>query len=293
MKTRFLSARFLAMLPAVLGMLCQVNASADSSVWRVSKGESYLYLGGTVHILTPEDFPLPAEFETAYAQSARLVFETDMQQLESMETQRGLLSQMTYQPGESLENKLTGETLRQLEDFLADRGVPLAKVLPLRAGWLSITLTLMELDRLGLVGEGVDQHFQKRGIADLKSVGELEAVSEQLAYLTQMGEGSENEMILETLLELQSIDEMMHDMKSAWRLGDLKRLGEVGLKDLLRYPAVYQSLLVNRNNRWLPKIEALLENAEVEFVLVGALHLVGDDGLLALLSEHGFVVEQI
>jgi uncharacterized protein YbaP (TraB family) len=59
------------------------------------------------------------------------------------------------------------------------------------------------------------------------------------------------------------------------------------------YPRIYQSLLVERNNNWMPRIKKLLQHPEPKLILVGALHLAGPDGLLAILAGNGYQLEQL
>jgi uncharacterized protein YbaP (TraB family) len=82
-------------------------------------------------------------------------------------------------------------------------------------------------------------------------------------------------------------------MGNAWRAGDTENLFISGIKPMMEdYPKVYRSLLVERNNNWLPKIERLIQQPEEKFILVGALHLIGQDGLLQQLKNRGYQVQQ-
>ena len=83
-------------------------------------------------------------------------------------------------------------------------------------------------------------------------------------------------------------------LKAAWRKGDNRELIKVALAPWLAdFPELYQSLLVKRNTAWLPQLEAMLASPEVEYVLVGALHLVGKDGVINMLESRGYQVEQL
>ena len=74
---------------------------------------------------------------------------------------------------------------------------------------------------------------------------------------------------------------------AAWRGGDLRALEKEFLKERAKSPELYDALLGVRNRQWLPKIEALLKEDRDYLVVVGALHFVGRDGLLALLKSNG------
>jgi uncharacterized protein YbaP (TraB family) len=158
---------------------------------------------------------------------------------------------------------------------------------------LAITLTVIEMQRLGLLGSGVDEFFLLRTINDQKEVGQLETADEQLNFLAALGEGQENEAISSSLRDIQTLPALMQATKDAWRRGDNQKLYEVSLAPIQnQFPGAYQALMVKRNNAWIPKIEAMLATNDVELVLVGALHLVGDDGLLALLAARGYEIQQ-
>jgi uncharacterized protein YbaP (TraB family) len=159
---------------------------------------------------------------------------------------------------------------------------------------LSVVLTVLELQRLGLAGQGVDEFFSDKSKQDNKPQLALETIDDQFRALSALGLGRESFAIRHAISEAEKITELMQDIKSAWRTGDNKALVNASLTPWLeRFPELYQSLLVKRNNRWLPQLETLLKTTDIEYVLVGALHLVGDDGLLSLLRQKGYRVEQV
>lgn len=270
------------------------SAFAASPVWKVSKGDARFYIGGTVHVLSKSDYPLPAGFDVAYKQAAQLVFETDMQKMAAPETRQLMLQQVVYTDGRNLKQVLKQQTFQELEAFLADKKVAVAGVVGLKPGMLAVTLTMLELQRLGMGEAGVDSFYQARALNDHKRLGQLEAVEEQIGFLASLGEGYENELIGYTLRDIKGLPRIMPLIKAAWRQGDLQKLEELALVPLKQeFPPIYQTLIVKRNKAWLPRIEAMLKNADVEFVLVGALHLVGEDGLLAQLAARGYQIQKL
>lgn len=279
----------------VCWLLFSVNSVlAGAPVWKVARGDHHLFLGGTVHVLAPSDYPLPTSFEQAYRQSTMLIFETDMQKMQSPEFQKRLLSETMYADGRSLKTVLKPPTYQRLEKHLASRGVPMAPVENFKPGMVLMTLTAIELQRLGLTATGVDQHFYQRAINDQKDLGELETPEEQLSFIATMGDGREDVFILYTLRDIAKLPELLQAIKEAWRDGDNTRLQNVSLVPFRKeFPVIYDNLIVKRNASWMPKIETLLETEVVEMVLVGAMHLVGDDGLLSQLRAKGCRVEMI
>ncbi len=269
------------------------SVQADTPVWKVVKGDRHLYLGGTIHLLSKSDYPLPAVFETAYNQSSKLVFETDTRRLQTPEFQAALMRKVIYSDGRNLKMVLRATTFQKLENHLKSRGIPVDNFMKFKPGMVALTITIIELQRLGLVGTGVDEFFNLRALNDQKAVGQLETVEDQLELISRLGDGQENEIIAHTLQETEKLPEMMQTMKTAWRQGDNTALENIILTPFKKdFPGVYHRVVVKRNNAWLPKIENLLKTKDVEFVLVGALHLIGEDGILAKLKDRGYTIRE-
>ena len=147
---------------------------------------------------------------------------------------------------------------------------------------------------MGFTPQGVDAHFNTRAINDGKAVNALETIQEQIGFLAAMGEGNESEFILVSLEDLEETGTVMEQMINAWRSGDAEQLAALFVDDMREQaPDIYESLLNGRNQNWLPVVETMFDDADTEFVLVGAAHLVGADGLVSLLLDLGYEVRQL
>ena len=268
--------------------LCNPVLSA-SPVWKVSREDgNTVFIGGTIHILTQSDYPLPKAFETAYAESDQIIFEVDISQTQTPAFQQKIVQVMRYPDGTTLQNFLKPEVQKLLEDYCSSRNIPLAQLSGFRPGMLAVTLMAVELQRMGLVGTGVDQYFSLRAINEGKTLDFLETIDQQISFLANMGVGYENELIEYTLKDLENISSVVSDLKGAWRSGNMDMLEELGIEPMKQTtPEIHRALISERNNNWVPAIEALFDSAQKELVLVGALHLAGDEGLLKLLGEQG------
>jgi uncharacterized protein YbaP (TraB family) len=266
---------------------------AESSVWTVEKDGNTIFLGGTIHLLTESDYPLPQAYEKAYAGSVEVVLETDMQKLQSPEFQATMMRELRYSDGRNLQQVVNKNTYRALELFFSTRGIPMVNIVGFKPGMVAIMVTMVELQRLGLAGIGVDTYYSTKSINDQKKLGQLETVETQVAFIANMGAGQEDEMLMYTLADIERLPTLMQSMKDAWRRGDMTKLKEIGITPFENeFPGVHKALLVDRNNAWMPQIEAMLKTSAVEFVLVGALHLAGDNGLLSQLAARGYKVRQ-
>ena len=254
-----------------------------------------MYLGGTIHVLSQADYPLPGAFKEAFGESAKIIFETDMAAITSPEAQAKMRAVIMFQDQRKLHDVLSKSVYKQLEDFLAVRQIPIANFSHFTPAGISLTLTFVELQRLGLTNTaGVDAYYSMRAKDEGKSIGMLESVDEQIAFIASMNNADPDEMISSSLRDLEDLDSTWKDILSAWRSGNTKALGELTIAPMRdEFPEFYQLFLVKRNNAWIEKIKPMLNNQEIEFLLVGYAHMVGEDGLLAQLKEAGYTVDQM
>ncbi|HHI92113.1 MAG TPA: TraB/GumN family protein [Gammaproteobacteria bacterium] len=277
----------------ILMVLYAAPGFAETSLWRISKGANELFMGGTIHVLSKTDYPLPAAFDAAYKKSAKLVFETDIDASQAPTFAQAMLQRMMLPDDRTLKDTLRPDVYAQLEKFGTTRGIPMVMLEKMRPAMAVITLTFMELQRLGMAGEGVDNYYYQRAKTDKKTLGHLESNEQQLDFMTNMGKGRENDFVLYSLKDLQDIADIMQSLKRAWRNGNSAEMEALSLVSMRQdFPQIYQQLLVERNQRWLPRIESMLNDPGTEMVLVGALHLVGEDGVLHALRKKGYRIEQ-
>jgi uncharacterized protein len=273
---------------------CHTACLAESSVWVVQFKDQVVYLGGTIHVLRPQDYPLPVEFDAAYANSEAIVFETDIGRLEDPETQEVMRNILRYDDGRTLSRVLSPEAYSALEQQSQAMGVSLSRFEPFRPIMVLLGLLAVELERVGVSAQGVDEHFHAKALTDGKSIGILETVESQMKVLAAMGEGQESSFVTHGVEELTETQGMLGDAITAWRVGNEKRLADALLERTKRdYPGLYRSLIVQRNGDWLPKVKGLFTKRGREFVLVGVAHLVGEDGLLRQLEHGGYQVRQL
>ena len=267
-------------------------AMADSSVWKAEKDGKHIYLGGTIHLLSKDDYPLPKEYEQAYKKSEVIFFEVDIKKMKDPEIAQSLMPMLMAKEGETLDKVLKPETIKALEEFVKDRALPMSMLNQFNPSGAYLILTTMELQSMGMTDAGVDELYDTKAREDKKALGQMETIEEQMSFFSKIGEGNPDQLIMYTLRDLADMSKMMKDMKEAWRSGDRAKYRELLLEPFVKdYPKAYEALLVERNNNWMPKIEALFDTPEIELVLVGALHMIGKDGLLQQLEKKGYTVK--
>jgi uncharacterized protein YbaP (TraB family) len=287
---KFTKFKSLALITLATFMTCQ-TAIADSSVWKVEKDGKHLYLGGTIHVLSKEDYPFPKEFDQAYKKSEVIYFETDIKKMTDPEVANALMSKLMAKEGEKITESLKPETIEALEAFLEKRNIPLAMMDQFNISGVYLVLFSMELANMGMTNAGVDEHYDTKARKDNKTLGKMETIEQQMSFFSKIGLGNEDQLIMYTLRDLEEMPKLMAQMKQTWRSGDRAKYRELMLDPFIKdYPQTYKALLVERNNNWMPKIEALFDTPEIELVLVGALHMIGKDGLLQQLEGKGYTV---
>ncbi|HAD10076.1 MAG TPA: TraB/GumN family protein [Porticoccaceae bacterium] len=272
------------------------NLYAESAVWKISKDDQYFYLGGTVHLLSPSDHPLPAEFTQAYQDADSIIFETDLVESKSPAFQARFFQAMTYSDGRTLETVLNPETYKRLGDFLAARNIPLENLALFQPWGAALLITVMEYQRLGMLPEyGVEEYFSKLATRDKRQILALESADEQLSFLQSMADVEPNTSMDYTLQDLEQLPEFIDFLKTSWRTGDVEAFSShtyiVKMKS--EFPELYQALVTRRNNAWMKQLATLNNNDTTEFVLVGTMHLNGEEGLLSQLRSLGFAVAQL
>ncbi|KAB0670304.1 TraB/GumN family protein [Oryzomonas sagensis] len=278
----------------MLVLFACTGAGAESSVWKARKGGSVLYLGGTCHVLREQDFPLPAEFDRAYLAAQVVVFETDLGKLQAPATQQRFLAKAMYGDGSTVDKHLSPKAYAALSAFSEANGIPLSTFGRFKPSMIVTTLTLMELLKMGVTQQGVDNVYYARAIADKKAVDGLETADQQIDYVVSMADGNEDDFVDYSIADMKNIREQFGLLVGAWRTGDAGTLDELMSGEFkARQPQLYKRLIVERNKNWLPVIEGYQKLRQTRFVLVGVAHLVGPDGIIEALRQKGYTVEKL
>jgi len=275
------------LLPLLLWLLLPLNAFADPAFYRISKGNEQHWLLGSIHAGKPSLYPLPDPVERAWQQSRALVMEVDMTHISQAQWQEmGAITRLV--DGKTLKDHLPMDLYRRTLIAAGQNGLTEAMLAPLRPWFAAITLTQAALERTGYRGEfGVDQHFAKRANDGGKPIVGLETLLEQLGYLASVGD-NQTLMLESTLDELPDIQQGFDAVMTAWQNGDEATLINL-LREEMAPPKLQawleQTLLAERNRNWVKKWPGLPNES---FIVVGALHLYGEQGLLALLEQQGW-----
>jgi len=277
-----------------LGLLGCLTAHAASPVWAIRGAHNTVYLAGSVHLLPAQDAALPPAFDRAYADSDKLVMELDLGQLDPLQAAGWMMEHGALPAGSTLRGVLGEPRYTRVSAAAADLGLSM-EILDGQSPWVvGIELADLEYLHLGFdPQQGVEEQFVHRAQSDGKPTAGLETLSEELASLEALSREDQLRLLDQTLSELKEAPGEMQEVLGAWRRGDAARLASLLAREYRAFPALYRPLVTGRNQRWLPQIEQLLHGERNCLVVVGALHLVGEGGLLELLRRDGFAPVQL
>jgi uncharacterized protein YbaP (TraB family) len=290
-----LSRRLLSIFAVTCALLATAHAAqAKSFAWKVSGKGGAIYLMGSIHVMSENFYPLNPALEAAYRDSDLLVEEVDLAEMLDPSAQLAILSRGMLPSNQSLDKVLSPATLALVQKATADLGGAAGPLMRFKPWMLAISLQGMELMKAGFdPALGLDQHFYNQAKAAGKGVQGLETVDFQISQFDGMTMEQQDRMLAQTLKELATETATVGALGDAWKSGDVPALEKIALEDIKSDPVMYQRLLVQRNKNWMPKIEALFARRGRALVVVGAAHLIGPDGLLAMLKAKGYTVEQL
>jgi uncharacterized protein YbaP (TraB family) len=272
----------------------QPLAAPRNLLWKVSSRQGAVYLAGSMHLLAKDSYPLSPALDAAFAASTLLVQEVDFDELLAPTSQMQMLTRGMLPPDQSLDTLLTKETLALVEQRLAAAGLPPGPLKLFKPWMLALTLAAQEWQKAGFDADlGLDKYFFDRARSIGKPVQALETLEFQISQFDAMTPDEQERLLASTVKELDTQIPALNELATAWKAGETATLERLLLRDLRGEPRLYAALVVSRNQTWLPKIEALFSRGSPAFVVVGAAHLLGPDGLVEQLRARGYSVEQM
>lgn len=280
------------------GSLLAGAASAQTGkkhfLWKVEgpKG-GVVYLLGSMHVLTPDFYPLAPEIEQAFTASTTLVEEVDIDEMSDPVQMMSALAKAMLTDGRTLEQLIAPATFAEVKRRAEKAGLPMIALQRMKPWLAAITLMAPTLQAAGFRPElGIDRHFFDRAKKGGMKRQALETLSYQLDRFDQMPMKVQEELLKTTLADLDVQSANITTLAKAWAAGDTKGLEVLMLGAFLESPEIYERLLVERNRNWIPTVDTCLEQHSNCFIVVGAAHLVGPHGIPTLLQKKGYTVTQ-
>jgi uncharacterized protein YbaP (TraB family) len=284
----------IAILAFVLATSPLAGQAGKSFMWKVEgDGGSVAFLLGSLHVLTPEWYPLNATINQAFTGSKVLVEEIDIDEASDPALMMSALMKAMLADGKTLDQVIAPDLYAEVKRRAEQSGLPMMAIQRMKPWLVAITLMAPTLQAAGFKPElGVDRHFYDRAVSSGMTRRALETLAYQLDRFDQMSPELQEDLLKSTMEDLDQQVGSVKEMAEAWGSGNVAAMEKMTLKALKESPELYARLLVERNNNWMPQVEACVKERAGCFIVVGAAHLVGPDGLPEQLAKKGYKVTQ-
>ena len=267
-----------------------------SFIWKISSEVNSIYILGSIHVANPEIYPLDSSIEDAFELAENLAVEVDITQAGGTQMLQLIIDYGTYPPGEGLRDNIPDDLYAQLEEQFEQLGVGIA-LLDMYKPWVvAIMQEQLQMEEFGYEAEhGIDLYFINKAAENGKDIIELETADFQVELISSFPDELMI-LLLEESVENPLTPEDLDMLFEAWEDGDALAMESLLFEALDEEPALapyYEKMVDERNITMAEMIEEFLSDDETYFVVVGAGHLVGDNGLINILGERGYVTEQL
>jgi uncharacterized protein YbaP (TraB family) len=289
---RRISAAVAVALLVASGAVAQTRGG-HSFLWKVQSGGNVMYLAGSVHALTADAYPLNPAYQHAFDASGALVEEIDLAEADPLSGGIGLLAKGMYQDGRTFTSAVSRDTAALVQQKLAGTPLALEVIQPMKPWMVMLMLEALGSQAAGLDPDlGLDKHFYDEANTKGKQVVGLETAESQMDRFDKMPEPMQEQMLRSEIAEMDTEKSSLRSLLTAWQNGDAPAIEKMLLSSFSNNQTAYNSLIVERNRNWMPQLENCLHRTAPCFVVVGAAHLVGPQGLLVMLQQRGYRIEQ-
>lgn len=274
-------------------LLLPVLCAAAPPIWTLERAESTIRIAGSVHYLRESDYPLPEVLERAYRQADVLVVEYDTHE-EGMPIRATALSSRVPRPGRlrtpgPLRRSMSTPEFTELRRLAEERGFDVFRLDRIKPWFAGMYVVEKKLAEAGFDPDlGVDNHLIDRAYDEDKPVMGLETAAEQREMFQSIPKEEQVDFLFQSLRSAPRIPSSMEKVVARWRAGDIAWLEDALLRDLKANPTEYERFSTRRNLRWADQLEALVDTGRNYLVVVGVMHLLGEQSLISLLEERGY-----
>jgi uncharacterized protein YbaP (TraB family) len=260
--------------------------------WKVSSAGNVIYLLGSIHFGSKNMYPLPGEIETAFERSTALIVEIDLNHVDMLKTQALVMQSGLYPAGETLWDHVSPETRQLLEQFCTTYGLPAERLAMMKPWLVAVTTSVLPMLKSGMAPDlGIDKYFLDK--AKDRRVVEIESAEWQLKLLSGFAESVQEKYLASAIKDAGETVDDVRRIQDSWIAGDVAQLEKRLAESSGGPPEVMKAMLQDRNPHMADVAEQFLKGKDVGFLVVGAAHLIGKDGVVAILEKRGYKVEQV
>jgi uncharacterized protein len=294
MRRSLIRWRLLGLALSCVTLSASVRAEGPlHALWELHGKHNTVYILGSIHVLRPSDYPLAPAVLNAYGNAKSILMEVNLAEIDLQGMQTELLASARLPEGKTLQGIMGDARYQRAQVLAREVGVDLG-IFDAFAPWFAAeAISQLQLQQLGFQPQsGVEMFFLQRARTDGKSVAGLETVHDQIALFNALSMDEQADYLVSSLEEAHDLPKEVGAMVHAWASGDTQWFADELKSEIGRDPVLYDSVLVARNRKWVPKIEALLNDDQNYLVIVGTAHLVGQGSVIALLKKDGIAAAQ-
>ncbi|MCK5598602.1 TraB/GumN family protein [bacterium] len=294
MKIRMLILAFVVLLAGCAHhqQKTDVLKPAQSMLWSMEKDGVKIFLLGSIHAANEDMYPLTTSLYTAYDESDTIGVEIDILNIDQAALQKLIMETGMYKEGDNIENHISPETVDKTKKALLGLELPYGPMKVYKPWMIGVAISQVKISKSGMDPSlGIDLHFLQKAVGDKKKIVELEGSEFQIGLFSGLSDKEQEDFLLSTLMSDDTTEDVLKRLRHAWKTGDLELLGNIveeSVKDFPELKDFYDKLIGKRNvNMKNTMIEFASEGGKF-FFIVGAAHLVGEDGIIALMEKEGF-----
>lgn len=208
--------------------------------------------------------------------------------------QREMFTRCMLPAGQTINDILKPKTIELLDKCSKNVGMNIIAFKRYKPWMILMVLSAKKLDSLGFSPKnGLDFHFYKKAVSLNKKIIGLETMNEQLALFDNITGSDQDVFVKQGLEDFMTLGDNINEIIKAWKIGDLEKLNKILLKNMHKYPKLFNILILNRNKKWIKKIKKIMKSGKTTMIIVGAGHLSGKGGLVQLLKNENYKLEQL
>ena len=295
-------------LLTVIALVCLVlsitaTVHADLCMWEIQDCHNKAFLLGSIHLMPENAYPLDSTIEEAFGGSDVLVVELDATTLNQNVINNFIGLNAIYRDSTNLQSRLDEALFDSLVTDFAELGLNEQQLNMFKPWFVSLNLGMGALQKIDIeTGLGIDMHFLNQAHEKEMEIIELEEATSQLEAISSMDEDTQIDFLEYAVDEFDNAGENFNEMLVAWQEGDTEKLNSISKEKILsmeeEMPGMkdyYDKMFTQREEEMTKEIIELVENEEAHtyFIIVGAFHLVGDDGLIVRLQDKGYTLKQL
>jgi len=279
-------------LPSLVAQTAVPASTRKAMFWKVTSDTSVTYLLGSIHLGSKDMYPLPKEIEEAFESSSALIVEADVRHVDMQKTQAMVLAKGMYPSDDDLWKHVSPETRKSVEQFCAKFELPVEALARMKPWVVAVTLATVPMLKGGMDPTlGIDNYFLEK--SGKKRIVEIESTEWQLNLLSSFTDEQQEQFLRAASEEGTELMATLKRLQDAWTNGDAEKMDAL-IRDTSRTPQeINKKLLTDRNPHMADVAEQFLKGKDQAFLVVGAAHLVGKEGLVAVLKKRGYKVEQV